>query len=1128
MRSVQLLWLAVMHASLFLSVAPAQTVARVVETFDWVSWASGWNKAAGRVALDAEHAPEAPKGKSLRLDIHFSGRGFEWFGVVPPRPLWLPGNTKTITLRYKVNLPGYTVTLEFWDGWQRSQRNGANFVWVLPTDTSGQWLTASFAVPDDWVRPIAIKGLNVHNWNRQNEAAFVQVWVDHLEAQTDLSNTDERTGLPLSWSPNPNEQEEPKRRPPNANPVRLTLTSAAKHHVFAGEKPVLVAQIHYWRPQPQQGSLSLTVWDFQKQTVAQVERHLSVSDLTEIAFPLSLDHFGWYQAKATLRLSRGEQVEDQLAFAVLPPPRPLTEEQKVTSPYGLNVHGGREGFDPEPFRKAGIVWFRDYAFQFEAMKQARGDGKFDGWPWYHQLLWHYEQVGAKVLACLQGAIPRPKQDGKTKQPLGPTPEWRRDLASFLLAFPQVSHWELDNEYELSREVREWEEAIGWRNYRSFHRAFGEIVRALSGGAMIAVEQGRAGIDPEGIRLCVQSGDFEPIQVVNGHHYCGADPPERNLVNVNPMPQEGQSVGFFFDLLRAAKQAAKVDGKERQFWLTEFGWDTAAGHVVSPYEQAIYLQRGWLLALAAGVDKAFWFYDVDAPQPKQFFDGCGLLTADGQPKLALCALAALTYLLPQPRYLGDINAGEGTLGYVFECEGKLVAALWSIETEEGPIVSFEAERLYDFLGNPLPLKAYRLRRAPIFAVGLSHSDRWFQQTAYVLETPLLVSASAGDAFPLCVTIANNRNQPIRATLRLVLPKGWQADKAEIPSLVPVGERMSQTFTITVPPNEPEGLKEVRIVAVEGEKVVKEMVVQVLVRLPIAIMVTPLEGAPGRTKVEVRLHNRSRKTVKGTLAFRLPASWSVAPESATVALAPGDTQTVPVELNWTTDWLPKEKASVSFVAATGIVGQAVIVPSALRLFRAPKVTIDGKLDEWSERWEIPSWVLRSTFGAVNARLFLAWAPEGLYIAAEVNDSAIKVNDPRNFWNGDCLELFLDTRGDKRPRNFRLGDHQFWFVPLCDEGRVYVGQWKRGEELPQTRYDLPNIKSAARKIETGYIMEVLLPAEAIHGFLPQAGACWGLNLNLTVKGKWHDREVYWHRPKDWAILHLPHLWGMVVLSE
>ena len=47
------------------------------------------------------------------------------------------------------------------------------------------------------------------------------------------------------------------------------------------------------------------------------------------------------------------------------------------------------------------------------------------------------------------------------------------------------------------------------------------------------------------------------------------------------------------------------------------------------------------------------------------------------------MAGLTSLLPNPKYVGEINAGENTCGYVFENDGKLVAALWTIKGDSGP-------------------------------------------------------------------------------------------------------------------------------------------------------------------------------------------------------------------------------------------------------------------------------------------------------------------------------------------------------------------------------------------------------------------------------------------------------------
>lgn len=1107
------------------SVSELKSVHASAETFDWLCWIHGWSKAAGQVMISEERSPDLTSGQSMLVEVRFSGRGFEWFSVKPPKPIWLPGKASSITVRYKVSSLGYTIALEFLDGWGRAEVSGSKLSWVLPVKEPGQWQAATFAVPESWIFPIAINGLTIHNWDRQNEPATLKVWIDQIDAQVDLSSTDLQTGLPLSWQPNPDDER--KQKPP-VSLFETELTSTAENHVFAGEQPKIVFRARNWLPQSRQGKVTLRVTDFWGNEVYNADRTVTILGLLEEPFQLPLRRFGWYQAQATLSLEDGTICSERLAFTLIPLPRELTEVEKLLSPYGLNVHGGRERLAIEPFRKAGIVWFLDYAFGFETMLKAKGDGRFDGWPWYHQLLWRYRKAGAKVLACLQGAIKRPSlRDGKLLGEIGPTPEWRREMASIIASFPQITHWELDNEYDLSSENRETEERIEWLNYRAFHKAFTEIIAAIGGGTLVAVEQGQAGIYPERIRKCIESGDFEGIGVANVHHYCGSDPPELNTVKT---VEDGvvRKVISFFDLLREAKRVATSDGKQRQLWLTEFGWDTLAGPKVSTFEQAVYLQRGWLLALAAGVDKAFWFYDFDSPEPSQFFDGCGLLTADGQPKLSLCALSALTYLLPNPRYIGDCNAGSGTQGFVFETDGKLVLTLWSIDSDLGPIVKFETGQPYDFLANPLSGKSFQLNRAPSFVAGISRDSPWFKQTAYSLETSYFVSVGAGDSFLVRVRAKNNRDTDINSIVRVLVPENWQVDRDRAEFKVPPNAQAFAEFVVSVPVRETVGIREVLIVVEEGGQRLKETRVKVFVLNPIALKVLPIEGGPGEANLRVQLTNNSSKPVGGILSFRLPKSWRTEPEFVTVDnLKPDEVRTVEVKLHWTSDWQIGENAQAFFGSLGQTLAWDFIVPPCFKIYRALKVKLDGKLDEWGEKWAVPFWLLRSTFGEANARIYLAWAPEGLYVAAEIRDSIVKVTDPRNFWTGNCLELFIDTRNDKRPRSFESGDHQFWFVPLIDEGRVYAGQWKRGNEISETRYGLP-IEGTVRKIDGGYIMEFLLPASLLQGFKPQVGAKIGLNINLTVRGKHYEREVYWHRQKDWRVLHSPHLWGTVELCD
>ena len=502
-----------------------------------------------------------------------------------------------------------------------------------------------------------------------------------------------------------------------------------------------------------------------------------------------------------------------MSLAHLPAEQKLTEEQKLASPYGLNVHSGAK-IVVNPYKKAGLVWFREYAFAYDWLLRAKGDDmKYAGWPYYPQIVNAYTDAGVKCLPVIQKSLTPPAvTGGKVTGRIGPDKTWTREIASVVMAFPQITHWELSNEYDLPADNLKPEELRDWANYRAFHKQFANILEIVGGGELTAVENGRAGIWPERLLRCVQSGDFDKIGVVNVHHYCGTDAPETNVSNFN-MGSESKLPALLFDELRTAKRAGQADGKPRQCWLTEFGWDTLAGPAVSPYEQAVFLPREWMLAMSAGIDKAFWFYNFDAAEPKQFFDGCGLLDAKGEPKLSLCSLAGLTSVLPSPHYVGDLNAGPNTCGYVFEDGGKLVAALWSIKGDDGPTVKFNAEQLKDFLGNPMAGQSAKLTMAPVYAIGLNKSDVWYKQTAYSLESPHLVPAAAGDVVHPKVRVTNHRAEAIACQVNLTLPAGWQAEQVAVSASVAPGATQDLELPFTIPFAEAIGFKDIKLTVSE---------------------------------------------------------------------------------------------------------------------------------------------------------------------------------------------------------------------------------------------------------------------------------------------------------------------------
>ena len=1108
-------------------------VHKVAEPFESGGWiTSQYNKAQGSLKLVAETPPELGDAskQSLAIEASFSGQGFEFFNVLPATPLVIPGDVKTVSLWVRGDGQDYPWILNFKDGWGRSEAGGKKLEWLLSKDIGTAWKKITFTVPPDWVKPVTIDNITTHNWSSQAKKATARFQVDHLEVDTDIAGVDPQTGELRSWQPNPKPADDKPQVKPRTPLLDVQFTSPEEANVFSRRAPAFDVRLRSWQPGTVSGALNWKLLDGAGQLLKEGRQEVKVDSTLSLALPLDVPRFGLYRLEAALAWANGQTTKTAQPFARVPPYHELSDGDKDASPYGLNVHGGREVL-VKAFRQAGIIWYRDYAFGFDWLKRAKGaDKSYSGWPYYPRLIQQYDDAGVRVLACLMGAIqpPVPGAPGKPGT-MQPDRAWIREMADIVNAFPQIQHWELDNEYDLGMKGQAIkEEPLGWKNYRNYHQKFGEIVHLLGAGEITAVEQGRAGIWPERVREGIAGGEFASIDVVNSHHYTGVDAPEVNVVNSNVGIESPDQAKLFFDELRAVKAVAQSDGKPRQSWLTEFGWDTLAGKVVTPYQQAAYLPRGYMLALAAGTEKSFWFFDVDAPNPKQFFDGCGLLTHDHYPKLSFCSFAGLTQILPKPEFVGTLDAGEGTWGYLFRNEGQLVAALWSVEKLKGPTVTFDSGTLYDYLANPIAGKSAALELAPVYAVGVAETDRWYRQSAYSIESPYLVTSTAGDTVTATLRVHNNRRTPINATAGLSLPEKWE-DKTGMKAItVAPGQSTTIPLEFRVDPVEVLGEKIVRLKLSEGAPL-KEMPLRVAVQQPLTLSVRGLQGEPGESDVAIRIGNRSAKTLSGNLRLQLPASWRTAtPELKVEALKPGETREVKARVAWTPTWKEGESATVRFSTEDDRAIQQPLIPRHIAVHRAGNLVMDGDLKDWPATGRLPSWVLGSTAGEPNAAIYLAWSPAGLYLAMDVKDSKVSTPDPRSFWVGDVLELFVDTRDKKTARDFEPGDHQFWFVPQVEKGSVYAGQWKRKDEIAETKYDLQEIKGASRRTANGYVLEAFVPGQLLKDFKPQAGSRLGLNLNLTVQGLRLDREVYWPAAKSEGIEAHPEQWGSAVLAE
>jgi hypothetical protein len=214
------------------------------------------------------------------------------------------------------------------------------------------------------------------------------------------------------------------------------------------------------------------------------------------------------------------------------------------------------------------------------------------------------------------------------------------------------------------------------------------MRVVIGGIADGVDKYYYFLD--GVRLWANAhrGGSLPFDVINIHHYSttgstGKSPEEDNLI------QQLQRVTSWRD-----KYAP-----DKEVWYSEFGWDThpessIAARAIGPYTieevQGQWIVRAYLLAKAAGVDRAFQFMVRDTtPLDKGQFNTSGLTgpKPDYVRKPSWYYVYTLKNRLTDTVFIGEQESGNPlVMVYLFENPqtGQMVYVLWS-PTSDGTIV-----------------------------------------------------------------------------------------------------------------------------------------------------------------------------------------------------------------------------------------------------------------------------------------------------------------------------------------------------------------------------------------------------------------------------------------------------------
>ncbi len=155
-----------------------------------------------------------------------------------------------------------------------------------------------------------------------------------------------------------------------------------------------------------------------------------------------------------------------------------------------------------------------------------------------------------------------------------------------------------------------------------------------------------------------------------------------------------------------------------------------------------------------------------------------------------------------------------------------------------------------------------------------------------------------------------------------------------------------------------------------------------------------------------------------------------------------------------------------------------------------TLDGDVSEWQG---IPSFRLNlntASFVSIkqhalptdpDVTLWVGWRPEGLYVAAQVQDAS-HVSDSADIWRDDSIEIGIDSTDDGRV-DWNQGDRQY---TIAIDGRV-----------ARHGFASTDLQPTIRRTSGGWVVETLIP----HNRLNLAPLSQGQKLGFTFG--YHDDD-------------------------
>ncbi len=375
------------------------------------------------------------------------------------------------------------------------------------------------------------------------------------------------------------------------------------------------------------------------------------------------------------------------------------------SPWGMGSGAEWSGDYPKfnpMLQKAGVKWLRLFT-EWQVIQPRQGQ-------------WNWKVPDAMVANARANNIhltgiwcyfaPWTSADGGTRKgPIKNMQYWRDYVAATVARYQKdIKYWEIWNEFNGS--FYEGQNKV--KDYADLVVAAYDTAKKIDPNIKIGMSV--ANFDVSFLDAAIKAGAAGHFDYICVHPY-------ENLGAV----AEGGEVGYL-SLVNNLRQmlAANKQRTDIPLWITEIGYQTPTkAEPKGDGQQADMLTKAYLLSVAQGFDRIFWF-EARGPAYGQGTDH-GIIRPDWSPRPAYEALKTMTSLLgPEPRYLGWLDLGHGGYGFLFQGRAGKVLAAWSPAGKQHQAKFSAAVGVTTLAGRQSSLAAGQelvLTKTPVFITGL---------------------------------------------------------------------------------------------------------------------------------------------------------------------------------------------------------------------------------------------------------------------------------------------------------------------------------------------------------------------------------------------------------------------------